>query len=142
MMGGYVIPPIVIFDRKVLLKPELTLGRSARYLSSNGWIDSDLFEQWFLHHVLAYAPPVHPLFLIMDGHSSHFNPTTIKRSFVICAATAHNQPLDKGPFGPLKQFWRQECYDFYITKNPGKVKLHASLFHNFSYMHGQKSHGY
>ena len=68
MMGGYVIPPIAIFDRKVL-KPELILGRSTRYLSSNGWIDSDLFEQWFLHHFLAYAPPVHPLLLIMDGRT-------------------------------------------------------------------------
>ena len=67
--GGYVIPPMVIFDRKVL-KPELTLGvvPGTMYgLSRNGWIDSDLFEQWFLHHFLAYAPPVHPLLLIMNG---------------------------------------------------------------------------
>ena len=140
--GGYVIPPMVIFDRKVL-KPELTLGEvpGTMYgLSSNGWIDSDLFEQWFRHHFLAYAPPVRPLLLIMDGHSSHFNPTTINMAaqeevllFVLPPHTTHlTQPLDKGPFGPLKQFWRQECYD-YITKNPGKVVTRFSFSQLFSH---------
>ena len=58
--SGYVIPPMVIFDHKAL-KLELTLGElpGTMYgLSSNGWIDSDLFEQWLLNHFLAYAPPV------------------------------------------------------------------------------------
>ena len=92
--GGYVIPPMVIFDCKV----ELTLGEmpdTMYRLSSIGWIDSDLFEQWFLHHILPYAPPVCPLLLIMDGHSSHFNPTTINMAaqrrfcYLCCHRTQH-----------------------------------------------------
>ena len=60
--GGYVIPPFVIFDRKTL-KPEMVVGEvpGTMYgLSSNGWIDTELFEQWFMHHFLAYAPPTRP----------------------------------------------------------------------------------
>ena len=30
------------------------------------------------------------------------------------------QPLDNGPFGPLKRYWRQECHSF-CNRNPGRV---------------------
>ncbi len=72
--AGYTIPPMVMFDRKTL-KPEMTLGEipgTMYKLSSKGWIDSELFEGWFSCHILAYAPPVRPLLLLLDGHSSHF----------------------------------------------------------------------
>ena len=128
--GGYTMPPMVIFDRKTL-KPELTRGEvpgTIYGLSSSGWIDSDLFCQWFSNHFLAYAPPSHPLLLLLDGHSAHFNPLTIelaaKEQVVVFCLPPHSshrtQPLDKGCFGPLKQYWRQECHD-YLIKNPGKV---------------------
>ena len=58
--AGYALPPFVIFDRKSL-KPELTVGEvpgTVYGLSSKGWIDGELFELWFTHHFLAYAPPV------------------------------------------------------------------------------------
>ena len=45
--GGYVIPPFAIFDRKTL-KPEMVTGEvpDTMYgLSSNGWMDTELFEQ-------------------------------------------------------------------------------------------------
>ena len=31
--------------------------------SKNGWVDSELFELWFKHHFLMYAPPAWPLLL-------------------------------------------------------------------------------
>ena len=46
-------------------------------LSDNGWVDSEIFDLWFLHHFLMYAPPARPLLLLLDGHYSHYNPTTI-----------------------------------------------------------------
>ena len=52
--AGYVIPPLVVFDRKKL-KPEITVGDTV-WLSSNGWMDTELFELWFMHHFLARAP--------------------------------------------------------------------------------------
>ena len=67
--AGYALPPFVIFDRKSS-KPELTVGEVAGTvygLPSKGWNDGELFELWFTHHFLAYAPPVRPLLFLMDG---------------------------------------------------------------------------
>jgi hypothetical protein len=128
--AGYVIPPFVIFDRKIL-KAELTVGEvpETMYgLSSSGWIDSELFDAWFQNHFLSYAPASRPLLLILDGHSSHFNPATLRRAaeekvimFCLPPNTTHKtQPLDKGCFGPLKISWREECHS-YLQKNKGKI---------------------
>ncbi len=128
--GGFCMPPMVIFDRKTL-KPELTIGEvpgTIYGLSGNGWIDSELFNFWFLKHFLLYAPPTRPILLLMDGHSTHFNPVTIEYAaehqiimFCLPPHSSHcTQPLDKGCFGPLKQYWRQECHSF-LTQNPGRI---------------------
>ena len=139
--AGYTIPPLVIFDRKTL-KPEMTVGEvpGTMYgLSSSGWIDTELFELWFAHHFLAHAPPVRPLLLLLDGHSSHFQPSFVRRAaeeqvivFCLPPHTTHlTQPLDKGCFGPLKMFWRQECQS-YLSSNPGKVVTRFQFSQLFS----------
>lgn len=69
-----------------------------------------------------------PLLLLLDGHSSHFEPMTIefaqqKDIIVFCLPphTTHEcQPLDVSLFGALKSHWREQCHKFY-QKNPGKV---------------------
>ena len=104
--AGYTIPPLVIFDHKTL-KPEMTVGEvpGTMYgLSSSGWIDTELFELWFAHHFLAHAPPVRPLLLLLDGHSSHFQPSFVRRAaeeqVIVFCLPPHTkyltQPLDKG----------------------------------------------
>ena len=41
--------------------------------------------------------------------------------FCLPPNTTHlTQPLDKGCFGPLKFYWKEECQT-YVSKNPGKV---------------------
>ena len=128
--GGYAIPPLVIFDRK-MLKPDLTIGEvpGTMYgLSDSGWIDMEIFESWFINHFLVYAPPARPLLLLMDGHSSHFSPLFVNKAaeeqvIVFCLpphSTHKTQPLDKGVFSPLKRAWREECHS-YMLANPGKV---------------------
>jgi len=80
--AGYALPPFVIFDR-MSLKPELTVGEvpgTVYGLSKKGWIDEDLFELRFARHFLSHAPPVRPLLLLVDGHSSHFEPSVIQRA--------------------------------------------------------------
>ena len=117
--AGYTMPPMLIFDRKTL-KPEMGTGEvpGTMYgLSSSGWVDGDLFELWFTHHFLPYAPPTRPLLLLLDGHSSHYLPNVVKKAaeeqvilFCLPPHTTHlTQPLDKGPFGPLKMYWQEEC---------------------------------
>lgn len=81
--GGQCLPPMVIWNRKNL-PPELASGEvpgTIYGLSSEDWIDQELFHLWFTDHFLRYAPPVRPLLLLMDGHSSHYCPSTIR-----CAA--------------------------------------------------------
>ena len=139
--AGYVMPPMFIFDRKTL-KPELTVGEvpGTMYgMSASGWIDHELFEFWFQHHFLVYAPPARPLLLLIDGHSSHYQPGIVRAAaqervilFCLPPHTTHlSQPLDKGSFGPLKMFWREECRR-YLSENPGKVVTRYQFSQLFS----------
>ena len=67
-----------------------------------------------------YAPPVRPLLLLMDGHSSHYCPDAIRLAakekvilFTFPPNTTHlTQPLDHSCFGPLKVEWRKVCQTF------------------------------
>ena len=114
---GQAIPPMVIWDRKSMA-PALAEGEvpgTIYGLSPKGWIDRELFDLWFTQHFMRYASSERPLLLILDGHSSHYCPDTIKRAseeqvivFTLPPNTTHlTQPLDKGVFGPLKIYWRE-----------------------------------
>ena len=128
--NGTAIPPFVIFDRKTL-NPDLTTGEipgTIYGLSANGWINRELFMNWFFHHFLMCVPPVRPILLLLDGHSSHYSPDVIRVAaeervilFALPPNTTHlTQPLDKGCFSPFKAAWRKTCQEFY-THNPGRV---------------------
>ena len=128
--AGFVLPPFVVFDRKAL-KPELCEGEVSGTMygfSDSGWINSELFELWLMHHFLPHATAARPLLLLLDGHSSHYNPAVIRKAaeekiiiFCLPPHSSHEtQPLDKGPFGPLKCRWKEVCHKF-ICDNPGKV---------------------
>ena len=127
--AGYPLPPFVIFDRKTLTK-ELTKGEvpgAAYGLSSKGWMDGELFRDWFIGHFLSYAPACRPLLLLLDGHSSHYCPEVIRTAasngvvvFALPPHTTHlSQPLDKGAFAPLKMEWRKVAQSF-ISRHPGR----------------------
>ena len=139
--AGYCVPPMIIYSRKsTFVSPEMVQGEipgTAYGFSSKGWMDQDLFGHWF-NHFLKYAPPVRPLLVLLDGHSSHYCPSMIRQAaehqvilFALPPNTTHlTQPLDKGIFAPLKIEWRKVCHD-YIVENPAKVvTVHcfASLF--------------
>ena len=90
-------------------------------------MNQDLFGHWF-DYFFKYAPPIRPLLLLLDEHSSHYCPSMIRQAaehkvvlFALPPNTTHlMQLLDKGIFGPLKTEWRKVCHD-YIVENPGKV---------------------
>ena len=78
--AGFCMPPMVIWDCKTLA-PELRHGEvdGTMYgLSGKGWMDMELFGLWFRNHFLRYAPSLRPLLLLLDGHSSHYCPSTIR----------------------------------------------------------------
>ena len=72
--------------------------------------------------------PACPLLLLLDGHSTHYQPQLIRlareKGVLISCFPPHTthevQPLDCGVFSPLKMHWRTVCHHF-IQINPGKV---------------------
>ena len=128
--AGFCMPPMVIWNRKVLA-PELVHGEveGTMYgLSGNGWMDRELFALWFKNHFLNYIPSTRPILLLMDRHSSHYCPSTIILAaqqriilFALPPNTTHfSQPLDKGCFAPLKMAWREKCHH-YLSQHPSEV---------------------
>ena len=126
--AGSCMPPMVILDRKTLPPyfPNGEVPGTVYGLSTKGWIDQELFDLWFTNHFLLYAPLARPLLLLLDGHSSHYSPDTIrlaaKEKVIVFALPPHtthfSQPADKGCFGPLKSYWKAECHNF-MSSNPG-----------------------
>ena len=127
---GQAIPPFVIFDAKQLnlqwCKGEVP---GTRYgLSDSGWTNKELFSGWLEGHFLSNAVAGRPLLLLVDGHSSHYDPDTIQFAlehdiviFCIPPHTTHEaQPLDVSFFKPLKMHWGDVCHQFYQS-SPGKV---------------------
>ena len=124
------MPPFIIFAAKqinLLWTQDEVVG--SRYaVSDNGWITRELFFYWLEKHFLQNAVVYHPILLLLNGHSSHFELKTIQLArqnnmimFCLPPHTTHVcQPLDCSFFGPLKKSWQQECHHFY-RKNPGKV---------------------
>ena len=139
--AGNALPPLVIFARKAL-NPQLTHGEvpGTMYgLTDSGWMDGEVFDNWFSHHFLVHAPAVRPLLLLLDGHSTHHNPSFVRKAaqekvivFCLPPNTTHiTQPLDKGVFGPLKVAWAEQCHR-YIQLNPGKVVTQYEFMDLFS----------
>ena len=127
---GQLIPPMLIFDAKKLC-PAWTRAEvpgTAYGLSDKGWITTELFESWLEEHFLEHAVAARPLLLLLDGHSTHFQPQLIRMArekgvIILCLPphTTHEaQPLDCGVFSPLKMQWRTVCHQF-LQSNPGKV---------------------
>ena len=105
-----VIAPFVIFDSKSL-NQQWTKGEvvGTRYgLSSSGWMDTELFKAWpwMKDHLLKYAVGIRPLLLVLDGHSTHYQPELIKYAksndvILMCLpphTTHESQPLDSSVF--------------------------------------------
>ena len=128
--AGYAIPPMIIFDR-LRLQQEFTVGEIPGTLygtSKKGWIDSELFDEWFSTHFLPHSPASRPIILFLDGHSSHYQPAVVRKAaakwvilFCLPPHTTHlSQPLDRSCFSPLKSAWNTEC-QLFACSNPGKV---------------------
>ena len=108
--AGQAIPPMVIFDAK-RLNPEWTNGEfpgTTYGLSDNGWINTEPFEAWMSEHFLQHAVLARPLLLLLDGHSTHYQPQLLRLAMendviILCLPphTTHEaQPLGLWCFWP------------------------------------------
>ena len=127
---GQAIPPMVVFSGK-RFNHDLSEGEVPGTLygmADSGWMDQELFANWFSHHFLRHAVASRPLLLMLDGHSSHYTLELVRNAaendvIIFCLpphTTADSQPLDTSCFGPLKVHWSEACRQFMFA-NPGRV---------------------
>ena len=128
--SSHVLPPMMIFPRKQAPPANFREGAVAQTLfanSTNGWINNDLFLQWF-KFFLASIPPTRPVLLIMDGHGTHMSIELIELArssgvHLLClpSHTTHVlQPLDVGVFKSFKGNFSKACSK-YLAAHPGRV---------------------
>ena len=111
---GYFIRPLLVFPRKNM-KQELTNGTppgSIHACHPSGWLESEIFSQWFLHFIKHTKPTKeYPVVLVVDGHYPHtrnLEVITLARENhvdIICLPSHSSrkmQPLDKASWGPWK----------------------------------------
>ena len=95
--------------------------------SECGCINSQLFVEWFAFFI-KNIPPMRPILLIQDGHSSHVSIELIEMTrandvIVLClpAHTSHIlQPLDVGVFKAFKTSFNKACGN-YMRQHPNQV---------------------
>ncbi|KAK9739712.1 DDE superfamily endonuclease [Popillia japonica] len=139
--GGTFVPPMMIFPRKnmtdTLMRgaPPASLGRCHR----SGWIQTDLFTEWFQHFLQTTRPSEEsPVLLILDEHNTDTrNPQIIdlarKNHVTIVSIPPHTshktQPLDKTFMGPLKTYYSEFVRQFlrHNTRPVGPYDI-AELF--------------
>ena len=125
---GQAIPLMVIFEGKNF-NHDWTLGEvpgTFYGMSNKGWTDQELFKHWLKDHFLKYSVEARPLLILLDGHSSHYEPESKEFArndevILFCLpphTTQDSQPLDCTVFGPLKRHWTEMCHDFQ-QDNPG-----------------------
>lgn len=124
---GFVVPPMMIYPRKTCVPDKLKEGAFTNTLfksSESGWINSELFVNWFAFF-LKSIPPTHNVLLVQDGHSCHVSIEMARENGVclLClpAHTSHIlQPLDVGVFKSFKSSFNKACGN-YVKQNPGRV---------------------
>lgn len=117
--GGRFIPPMLIFPRKNMsdnLMRNAPLGSIGKCHPS-GWVQSNLFRDWFLHFIDHVKPSAEsPVLLFLDGHYSHTRNIEIielaRQNHVTIVSlpphTTHKlQPLDKTFMGALKTHYSE-----------------------------------
>lgn len=118
--GGQFIPPMLIFPRKNR-NDQLMRGAppgSIYAVHPNGWIQQNLFTQWFQHFIGFVKPSKEDrVLLVLDGHYSHTRNIDVIRlareNYIsIISLPPHSthklQPLDKSFMGPFKVYYSEE----------------------------------
>ncbi|XP_044739984.1 uncharacterized protein LOC123301313 [Chrysoperla carnea] len=118
--GGTFVPPMMIFPRK-RDNPLLMKGAPPGAIHAchpSGWIQLELFTQWFEHFLQHVKPTAtSPVLLILDGHASHTRNIKVVdlarenhvRLLSLPPHSSHKmQPLDKTFMGPLKKYLTEE----------------------------------
>lgn len=141
--AGAYMPPMLIFPRKRMQQGFLDglVPGGWVELNQKGWIDMNLFFEWFKRFVVfSKASKDSPVLLLLDGHSSHTkNLQVIKYArennvILLCFPphTTHKlQALDVAFMKPLSLYYDDEVRKWLRT-NPGRVVTFHQLSALFS----------
>ncbi|XP_078658355.1 uncharacterized protein LOC144903812, partial [Branchiostoma floridae x Branchiostoma belcheri] len=113
--AGAVVPPMIIFNR-AMPSGKFSEGGppGAMYAwSESGFINKELFEDWFFKVFLVHCHRERPILLVVDQHSSHLSlkvlKTAMEQKIIIYGLPPHTshftQPLDVTVFSSLKTKW-------------------------------------
>jgi hypothetical protein len=112
--AGEKMPPLVIFKGKNLwnkwIPANETFPGTSYTATPNGWMTSEVFENWFKNQFLPFVGEVRPIILIFDDHTTHVTPQLLQLAeesgVIIQKLPAHTssklQPLDVACFSSLK----------------------------------------
>ena len=118
------VPPAVLFPG-VNFNPEYSVGFPDNFylgFTKNGWIETSQFYAWLTNHFVKYILPLHPIVMLLDGHSSHIDFYVVES----CAANGtllfhlplHSlhalQPADRGFFASFKSNFSKEVTKFTV----------------------------
>ena len=128
--SGVVLPPMMVYLRKKKVPDNVREGCVPNTLfmhSDTGWINADLFLEWFKFFI-KNIPPTRPVLLIQDEHSSHVSIELVELArenniYLLClpSHTSHIlQPLDVGCFKSFKANFSKACRT-YLLERPGQV---------------------
>jgi len=126
---GTCAPPMFIVKGKASVNAE-TVAKSGLpgswmiAVTESAWIDGPTFNRWLRAFVRHLTPADKPTLVVMDNHSTHVDPVTLKWAaeqdvdlLFLPAHTSHVlQPLDVGVFGPFKRAYGEAICEITRTE--------------------------
>ncbi|CAB3251132.1 unnamed protein product [Arctia plantaginis] len=139
---GQRVPPLIIFKGKNMwdqwkAPPDKEFSGTAYAATPNGWMETEVFKNYFKKSLVPALGDERPALVIYDGHSTHVLLGLVKyaldQRITILKLPAHTsdilQPLDVSVFKSYKQKWDQTIATWQ-RQHIGK-KLPKSLFSQF-----------
>lgn len=119
--AGGKAPPLIIFKGKHLwdqwiAPPNADFPGTVYAASRKGWMESDIFKNYFLKTLIPALGPERPVLIAYDGHSTHISldilEAAIQNNITILKLPPHSshllQPLDLSVFRPFKLKWDEK----------------------------------
>lgn len=140
--AGDKAPPLIIYKGKNvwdqwLAPPEHEFKGTVYAASKKGWMEGDIFKNYFLKTVVPTVGSERPVLIIYDGHSTHVTIETLeaaaREQIIILKLPPHSshllQPLDLAVFKSFKCKWDEKLVTW--QRNHIGQKLPKKVFSQF-----------
>ncbi|CAG8493577.1 21804_t:CDS:2 [Cetraspora pellucida] len=131
--AGTYIPPLIIYKGKRMIPGLLDSAPAGSVMgfTEMGYMRESLFRK-YIEHFNTSIPLAHPVLLIMDGHKSHVNYTSVNFCsennillYTLPPYTTHILQPAELPFATLKGIYTKECDRFRINNDDKHVTKHT-----------------